>query len=127
MNTIEILTVILLISSTLLCFALIYYIYKISKSVHSISENFKEVLYKLEPLIESSFIISAKLLRISGEVESLLQSSKIIINNIKERIDLLLNIETKIRSNIENSIMPAVKKISAAKKGFDSFWKSYKK
>lgn len=127
MNTIEILTVILLISSTILCIALIYYINKISKSVQSISENFKEALYKLEPLIDSSFILSEKLLRISDEVESQLQFSKKIIYDIKERIDILLNIETKIRSRIENTIMPAAKKISAVKKGFEAFWKSYNK
>ena len=126
MNVTEILTVILLISASALCIALIYFMYQITKSVHSISLNIEEFSFKLNPLIQSTFELSEKLNHITYEVESQLQISKSILSDIRERADKILNIETKIRNGVVDAVIPAVKNLYAVGKGVESFWKSFR-
>jgi len=126
MNVTEILTVILLISASALCIALIYFMYQIAKSVHSISLNIEEFSFKLNPLIQSTFELSEKLNHITYEVESQLQISKSIFSDIRERVDKILNIETKIRNGVVDAVIPAVKNLYALGKGVESFWKRFR-
>ncbi|OGU37455.1 MAG: hypothetical protein A2068_10895 [Ignavibacteria bacterium GWB2_35_6b] len=122
MNLIEILTVILFLSSISLCFALIYFHYRIVKSVHSISLNIEEISRKLKPLIESAHELSLKLSSISNEAEYQLQTTRSIINDIKYGVDKIINFETIIPSMIVNAILPYLKNIKAVGKGVGSFW-----
>jgi uncharacterized protein YoxC len=126
MDTIEILTVILLISSSVLCFALIYFIYQLVKSMHSIEANVKSTAVKLGPLIQSTLLLSEKLTHIAKEAESQLLITKSIVNNIRDRADRILSVETNIRNGIEDAVMPVLKKVNAVGKGIQSFWKKYK-
>ena len=126
MNLTEILTVILLILASALCIALIYFIYQIVKSVHSISLNIEEFSFKLHPLIESTLELSEKLNHITYEVESQLQISKSIFSDIRVQADKILNIETKIRSGIEDAVIPLGKNLHAVGKGIESFWRSFR-
>ena len=75
METIEILTIILLILASALCIALIYYIYLIVKSVNSISSDIKGLSFKLSPILQSTFVLSEKLAHVTDEAESQLQIS----------------------------------------------------
>jgi hypothetical protein len=126
MDTIEILTVVLLISASALCAALIYYIYQIVKSVHSISAEIKGLSYKLNPLIESTFVLSGKLTHITDEAESQLQISKSIVSDIRDRTDKILSMETKIRNRVEDTVMPIVKNINAVGVGVGAFWRKFR-
>ena len=126
MNLTEILTIILLISASALCIALIYFINQIVKSARSISLNIEEFSFKLNPLIQSTFELSEKLNHITYEVESQLQISKSIFSDIRERADKILNIETKIRNGVVDAVIPAVKNLYALGKGVESFWKSFR-
>jgi hypothetical protein len=126
MNLTEILVVILLISASALCIALIYFIYQIVKSVHSMSVNIEEFSFKLDPLIQSTLEFSEKLNRITNEVESQLQISKSIFRDIRVRADKILNMETKIRNGIEDAVIPLGKNIHALGKGIDAFWRRFR-
>ena len=126
MNLTEILTVILLISASALCISLIYFIYQISKSVHSIDANIQELSIKINPLIQSALELSEKLNHITYEVESQLQISKSIFGDIRERADKILNIESNIRNGIEDAVIPLVKNLHAIGNGVESFWRSYR-
>jgi uncharacterized protein YoxC len=123
MDTVEILTAILLISASALCITLIYYINQIVKSVHSVSADIQGLSYKLNPLIESTLELSEKLTHVTDEAESQLQISKSIVSDIRDRTDKILNIETKIRSGLEDTVMPIVKNISAVSIGVGAFWR----
>ena len=126
MNITEILTVILIISASALCIALIYFLYQIVKSVHSISLNLEELSFKLTPLIQSALELSEKLIHITNKVESQLQISKSLVSDIREHADKILDIEIKIRNGIEDAIMPLIKNFHAAGKGVESFWRSFR-
>ena len=89
----ELLTVILLISASVLCIALIYFVFRIVKSVHSIRLDLESLSVKLNPLIQSMLIGSEKINRITNEVESQLQMSRSMLNSIRERVDKILNVE----------------------------------
>ena len=124
MDTIEILTIILLISASALCIALIYYIHQIVKSVHSVSADVQGLSYKLNPLIESTLELSKKIAHITDEAETQLQISKSIISDIRDRTDKILNIETKIRSGIEDTVVPLLTNFRAFRKGIGTFWRT---
>ena len=126
MNTIEILTVILLISASALSIALIYFIYQIVKSVHSISADIKGLSFKLSPLLQSTFVLSEKLAHVTDEAESQLQISKSIVSDIRDRADKILNVETKIRNGLVDAIVPVLNNFQALRKGISTFWRNLK-
>jgi len=126
MDVTEILTVILLISASALCIALIYFLYQIVKSVHSINANIQELSSELNPLIQSTLELSEKLTHIIDEAQSQLQISKSIVIDIRERADKILNIETKIRNGIVDAVMPLVQNLHAVSKGVESFWRNFR-
>ena len=112
--------------ASVLCFALIYFIYKIHKSVHSISLNIEAFSIRLNPLIESMLITSEKINHITYEVESQLQMTKSMLSSIREQVNKILNAETRIRDGIENAVMPIIKNVNAVGIGVGTFWKKYK-
>lgn len=127
MNLTEVLAIILFILSSVLIVALIYYLYQITKSLHSINLNLQGYSSKLFPLIQSALELSEKAIHITNEIESQLQVSRSIVSGIRERADKILNVETKIRNGIEDAVMPLVKNINAVGIGFGSFWRNYKR
>ena len=126
MDTIEILTIILLISASALCIALIYYVRQIVKSVHSVSTDIQGLSYKLNPILQSTFMLSEKLAHVTDEAESQLQISKSIVSDIRDRADKILNIESKIRGRIEDAVVPLLTNFQALRNGISSFWKTLK-
>jgi uncharacterized protein YoxC len=126
MDTIDVLTIILLISASALSLALIYFVYKFIKSVRSIGVDIKELSDKLSPLLRSAFNFLEKLTRITDEAESQLQISKSIVSDIRDRTDKILNVETKIRNGISDAAAPLLNNIQAISKGISSFWKALK-
>ncbi|MCW8814224.1 MAG: hypothetical protein OQK65_11900 [Chlorobium sp.] len=126
MDTIEILTVILLISASALSLALIYFVYKFVKSVRSIGTAIKALSDKLTPILKSTFVFLEKLTRITDEVESQLQISKSVVSDIRDHTDKILNVETKIRNGISDAAVPLLNNFRAIRKGISSFWKTLK-
>ena len=126
MDTIDILTVVLLVSASALCLALIYFVYKFVKSVRSIGVDVKALSNKLSPLLKSAFIYLEKLTRITDEAESQLQISKSIVGDIRDRADKILKVETKIRNGISDAVIPLLNNFQAISKGVSSFWETLK-
>lgn len=125
MNTSEILTVILLITATVLCIALIYLFYLMTKSVQSTSSDIRELSNKLSPLIASVYILSEKLIRVTNEFEIQLQISETIIFDIRNRVDKILNLEAKLRNGAGDAAMLVTKNMNAVGKGIEIFWRKY--
>jgi len=126
MDTIEILTVILLISASILSLALVYFVYKFIKSVRSIGADIKALSGKLIPILKSTFVFLEKLTRITDEAESQLQISKSIVVDIRDRADKILKVETKIRNGISEAAVPVLNNFQAINKGISVFWKTLK-
>ncbi|HEX9253292.1 MAG TPA: hypothetical protein VF870_13685 [Ignavibacteriaceae bacterium] len=126
MDTVQILTVVLIICASALCIALIYYINKIVKSVQSINKDLNELSSNLRPLLLSSTELFETLNKFTSEAKDQLRISKSILNDFRDRADKLLSIEDKIRSGVEDTVMPLVKNMQAVGKGVETFWRNFK-
>ncbi len=126
MSITEILTIILLLSASALCIALILYLKKIVKSVQSINTNISEFSANIKPLIQTSIELSDNLNKMTTKATEQLDISKSIVNDFRERADRLLGIEDKIRSGVEDAVMPFIKNLSAVGKGIETFWRNFK-
>ncbi len=126
MNITEVFTIVLLLSASALCIALIFYLQKIVKSVQSINTNIHDLSANLKPLIQTSIELSENLNKMTSSATEQLNISKSIVSDFRERADKLLSIEDKIRSGVEDTVMPFVKNLHAVGKGFESFWRNFK-
>lgn len=127
MNVVTVLSVILLISASLLCFALIYYLYKITKSVEEIKNNVKEFHENMGPLIVSTTELSERLSNITSEASGQMQLTRDMVLSVKNRVNKILGFEERIRRGIEEPILGLVRNVSAIVNGINAFWDSYKK
>lgn len=126
MDAVQILIIILIASASALCIALIFYLSRIVKSVQSVEQNIKELSTNLKPLIQSSLELSENLSQITSDAKSQLKISRSVINDVRERADKILNFENKIRSGLEDAILPLVNNLNAVGKGIETFWRSFK-
>jgi uncharacterized protein YoxC len=127
MNVVTVLNVILLISASLLCLALIYYLYKITKSFEEIKNDVKELAADMKPLIVSTTELSEKLSNITSEARGQMHITRDMVMNIKHRVDMILGFEEKVRRGIEEPVLGLVRNVSAVVNGVNTFWNSYKK
>lgn len=126
MDIVQLLTIVLIVSASALCIALIYYLNKIVKSVQSINRDMNELSANLKPLIHSTTELSESLNKFTTEAKDQLRISRSILSDFRDRADKLLNIEDKIRSGVEDTVMPFVKNLLAVGKGVESFWRNFK-
>jgi len=127
MNVVTVLTVIMLISASLLCLALIYYLYKITKSFEEIKNDVKEFGADMKPLIASTTELSEKLSSITSDARGQIQLTRDMVMNVKHRVDMILGFEERIRKGIEEPVLGLVRNVSAVVNGANAFWKAYKK
>jgi len=126
MDIVQILTIVLIVSASALCIALIFYLNKIVKSVQSVNNDIHELSANLKPLIQSTLELSDNLNKITFDAKDQLKISKSIISDFRERADKILSIENKIRSGVEDAVMPFVKNLHAIGIGVESFWRNFK-
>ncbi len=123
---VQILTIVLIVSASALCIALILYLSKIVKSVQHINSNIQELSASLKPLIQSTLELSNNLNKITSDAKDHLEISRSIISDFRERADKILSIENKIRSGVEDAVIPFVQNLQAIGKGVESFWRNFK-
>jgi uncharacterized protein YoxC len=126
MDIVQILTVVLLVSASAVCIALIYYLNKIVKSVQSINLDITELSANLKPLLQSTTELSDNLNKMTSSATEQLNISKSIVSDFRESADRILNIENRIRSGVEDAVMPLVKNLHAVGVGVESFWRNFK-
>lgn len=127
MNVVSVLIVILLISATLLCLALIYYLYKITKSFEEIKNDVKGLAAEIKPLMASATELSEKLSSLTSEARGQMQMTRDMVMNVKQRVDMILGFEEKIHRWIEEPVLGLVRNVSAVVNGVNAFWNTYKK
>ncbi len=127
MSVLDIFTIILLISASALCIALIFYIKKITNSVNRLEADIKEVSIQIKPLIASTTNLSEKLNHLSQEVGDQLEVSREIVNDVKSRVETILELEAKVRRGFEEPVLDVVKNLSAVVNGVKAFWNTYRR
>ncbi|NWF50748.1 MAG: hypothetical protein HXY49_09415 [Ignavibacteriaceae bacterium] len=127
MDLITVFTIVLLISASALCLALILYLGKITRSVKEIESNVRQLSSDLKPLLISSTTLSEKIIRLADEARSQISSVQGIVKDIRGRVDKILSLEEKIRSGFETPLNSLLKNLTAISSGFEAFWNTYKR
>ncbi|MBK7377805.1 MAG: DUF948 domain-containing protein [Ignavibacteriales bacterium] len=126
MDTTSVFLIILLISASALCIALIVYIARITKSINKIEKKISDLTTDLNPLINSARDLSDKLATLTDEINSQIYISKEVVNNVKDSVDKIISFEENIRRGLEEPVMGLLKNLSAIFNGVNSFWSTYK-
>ncbi len=121
MNLIDYLLAVLIIAASALCIALIYYIWKISKSVKAIQEDINDLSERIQPLINSTTELSNNLNEITGSARGQIDMSKSVVTSIKDRVDTILKFEEKVRGSIEGPVTSLINEITAISNGITTF------
>ena len=121
MNLIDYLLAVLLLVASVLCIALIYYIWRISNSVKAVQKDLNELSSKLQPLINSTTELSNNLNEITGSARGQIDMSRSIVASVKDRVDTILQFEEKVRGGIEGPISSVLSEINAISVGLTTF------
>jgi uncharacterized protein YoxC len=121
LNLIDYLLAVLIIVASALCIALIYYIWKISKSVKAIQADINDLSERIQPLINSTTELSNNLNEITGSARGQIDMSKSVVTSIKDRVDTILNFEEKVRGSIEGPVTSLINEITAISNGITTF------
>lgn len=127
MNFIAVFYVILLISASVLCIALVVFLSRISKTVKEIEIEIKDLTFEMKPLFASAMNLSEKLNQLSDFVDDQLIVTNNIITKVNDGVDTILNFEEKLRSGLEGPVLDFVKGFSAISNGISTFWKVYRR
>ncbi len=118
---------IFLMSASVLCLALVFYIRKITNSIGKIEADIRELANEMKPLIHSYTELSDRINYLTDDVQNEVNSLHGIVGNVKERIDVVLKLEEKVRRGIEGPLYELSKNISAVINGVNTFWNAYRK
>ncbi len=127
MNLLDILLIILVISASALCIALIYYIWKISNAVKAIQNDISQLSVNLQPLLNSTTQLSNSLNEITDNAREHLDISKNVVTSIKDRVDTILEFESKVRGGVEGPVMSLIREITALNNGLNAFLNVFRK
>ena len=118
---IQIFQVLLLASATVLCIALVYYIFRLTKSFEKMQADISRIADEIHPLLESFDSLALSIKNITTHVEEQMASVAWIVDSVKSRVVDLLEVERKIREGIEAPIQSLTTNLNAVKKGIATF------
>ena len=127
MERVNIFFIILLASSSGLCIALIIYVYRITRSVNKLEIDIKDFTDLIKPLIASATNLSEKLNFISDQAKQPIIMVKEVVEDIKDRIDVILEFEDKLRKGVEGPLTKLLNSLSGISNGITAFGSSYKR
>ncbi|NCS89169.1 MAG: hypothetical protein AUK34_13625 [Ignavibacteria bacterium CG2_30_36_16] len=127
MDVTDVFLVILLVSASILCWALVFYLNRITKSVGRIEADINDISDQFKPLIVTTTDLSDKLKENAFDVKRLIGNAQSVVDEVKYRVDSILEIETKVRHRLEGPIFELTKNISALINGVNAFWNAYRK
>jgi uncharacterized protein YoxC len=117
--------IVLILSASALCIALIFYLNRITKSVKAIENDIKDLSFQIKPLIASTTNLSEKLNRIADKASEPVETITGIVDEVKERVNHILDFEEKIREGIERPASEILNTFAAVSNGVKTFWNAY--
>ena len=122
MDTVSIFNIILLISASLLCFALIFYLHRITNSIRDVQVDIRDLSEKIKPLIETSAELTEKLNDLSAEAKGQVTIVKETIGKVVDRVEAILALEEELRKGFEKPLNGLLTNLSAVSNGISTFW-----
>ena len=127
MERVNIFFIILLASSSGLCIALIIYLYRVTRSVNKIEIDIKDLTDQIKPLITSTTNLSEKLNFISDEAKQPIIIVKEVVEDINDRINLILEFKEKLIIGVEGPLTKLLNSLSGISNGITAFWNTYQR
>ena len=124
MNVIDILLIILILSASVLCIFLIFYLKKLVDHVEAVRKDVHELVEKTTPVLENLDDVTRRANRIVLEVENYWNEIDSSIKKVRERISGLTSL--KRYTDAENPVSELIKNVKALTKGFIAFWQAIK-
>jgi uncharacterized protein YoxC len=115
----EIFSIILMGSASLLCLALVFYLYKITNSVTELQENLSGIAKEINPVIRNITELTEKINTVTEELKQPVFEAVDVLDEVKERVDVLFGIEEKIRNSLGANL-------SGIYTGIRTFFDTYK-
>ncbi|MDR3610296.1 MAG: hypothetical protein P4L27_07040 [Ignavibacteriaceae bacterium] len=127
MEILHIFYILLLLSASALCISLIFYVNRITSTVSKIEIDIKALTEEIKPLIDSTTKLSEKISDISYEAKQPVIIVKEVIEDIRDRINLILEFEEKLRMGVEGPLSKLLNSLSGISNGINTFWATYKR
>jgi cell shape-determining protein MreC len=124
----DILLAILILAAIFLCIYLIVFFRKSTSAVEKLQEDIHQIKIKVDPVLSNLNSISDNFVNVTNTIENQVSSCGKLVDQAKEKLEILLNIDKKIKENIENSpLADLYKKLIGVSKGILAFWETYTK
>lgn len=123
---IQIALFILILAGIAVCIFIIINLNKITKNIQNISIELEQIANRVDPLLESFQQISNSVISVSSKLNEQIEKSKFIIDEIKSRVESLIQLEKKIKENVDTPIENLQSNLNAVKKGVSAFIQFYK-
>ena len=122
----DILLAILILAAIFLCVYLIVFFRKSTSAIEKLQEDVHQLKIEIDPVLSNLNSISDNIVNVTNTIESQVSSCGRLIDEAKEKVENLLNIDKKIKENIENSpLADLYKKLIGVSKGISAFWETY--
>ena len=122
----DILLAILILAAIFLCIYLIVFFRKSTSAIEKLQEDVHQLKIEIDPVLSNLNSISDNIVNVTNTIESQVSSCGRLIDEAKEKVENLLNIDKKIKENIENSpLADLYKKLIGVSKGISAFWETY--
>jgi uncharacterized protein YoxC len=124
----NILLAILLLAAIFLCVYLINFLRKSTTAIERLQEDVHQMKEKIDPVLSNLNSISDNIVSVTNSIDNQVSTLGNLVDQIKDKIEGLLNIDKKIKDSIENSpIAELYRKINGVSKGISTFWETYKR
>ena len=121
----EIFLVILYVSASALCIALIFYLKKLTESVQQMQKDVGQLTDRFEPLIDSMQSLSTSLNQTSDEIQEQLEKSGWIIDQIKMRLESLFGFEEKVKESFESPVEKLLSNLTTLRGGLAALFRAF--
>lgn len=127
MDFTDLLTSILIIAASLLCIALIFYLWKITRAIKAIQNNLDDISSRLNPLITTVYEVTQKLSGLTEEAKGQLDVSRNVVDNVKNKVNSVLDLVENIKSKVEGPLITLANNIRAISNGINTFLEHFKR
>jgi cell shape-determining protein MreC len=122
----DILLAILIFAAIILCIYLMIFFRKSTSAIEKLQEDIHQIKIKIDPVLSNLNSISDNIVNVTDTIENQISAYAKLADEAKEKVEILLNIDKKIKENIANSPLAELyKKLTGVSKGISAFWETY--
>ncbi|HAY33598.1 MAG TPA: hypothetical protein DCY06_05635 [Bacteroidetes bacterium] len=98
-----------------------------TKSISEIQTDIHRIADQINPLLESLQSLSKSVIVVSDEVKSQLTKTKWIVDEVKSKVESIMNFERKVMEKVDSPIQNMLSNLNAIKRGVTTFFEALRK